>query len=91
MTKRIDHVAAAESDIASADDALETGADDVASAIAAIAQVHATLALVEQQRIANTIALAGWQDFGSDGRQARIASFNLDGTLREDIREGLGL
>lgn len=53
-----------------------------------LAQVHVTLALVEQQRIANLIALG----------QAWIPPLaSLDGTdprpghYREDVREGLGL
>jgi hypothetical protein len=55
---RIDHAAEAHTYIDYADEVIADGADsDVAIAIASVAQVHATLALVEQQRIANLIAL----------------------------------
>lgn len=91
MTTRIDHAAAAESDIVSADDALESGADDVASAIAAIAQVHATLALVEQQRISNLIALAEPREIPGGGTAAYMLYDPTSRVLREDVREGLGL
>jgi len=53
---------------------------------AAIAQVHATLALVEQQRISNLIALDRHTELtGSpeDWQRERV--------LRADVREALGL
>ena len=56
MTDRIDHAAAARRHIEWAWREDE-GATD-ATTIALLAQVHATLALVEQQRIANRIALS---------------------------------
>lgn len=62
MTDRIDHAAEATRSLADADRfasvncPLETG--EHKADIIATAQVHATLALVEQQRIANLIALA---------------------------------
>ena len=68
---------------------------DQAAAVA-IAQVHATLALVEQQRIANLIAIAQASD-GSLPVVARdLAYLGLvcggpDGMFHEHIREGLGL
>lgn len=62
----------------------------------AIAQVHATLALVEQQRIANLIAA-----FDMEGGPYKVANnwVRNDGEVEEDahvylireIREGLGL
>ena len=58
MTNRIDHAALAGQ---MARDALSTsrsGAQVIAGMLAATAQVHAALALVEQQRIANLVALA---------------------------------
>lgn len=54
------------------------------------AQVHATLALVEQQRIANLITAAGWvmdstkEDFGYDLDKLRVG-------VAGEIWEGLGL
>ena len=59
MTDRIDHAALAAQ---MARDALSTsrsGAQGIAGVLAATAQVHASLALVDQQRVANLIALAG--------------------------------
>lgn len=56
------------------------------------AQVYATLALVEQQRIANLIALSVPQEYAGAGQgQIRIPSYGPDGALRDDIREALGL
>jgi hypothetical protein len=68
----------------------ETGNETLASAYAGIAQAHATLALVEQQRIANLIALAGWradpsvEEVGTDLDQLRIG-------VAGEVWEGLGL
>lgn len=55
MIERIDHYAAA---VSMLKDAEMTKGMDLIAAIVQGAQVHATLALVEQQRIANLIALA---------------------------------
>ncbi|WP_374978128.1 hypothetical protein ACEYYH_10630 [Microbacterium trichothecenolyticum] len=65
-----------------------------AARLIAAAQAHATLALVEQQRIANLIALGMYKN--ADGsRLAQHAVATATGlssvALREDIREGLGL
>lgn len=60
----------------------------VASAL--LAQVHATLALVEQQRIANLITVAGWV---ADSR-AEDVGFDLDRLrtgIAGEVWEGLGL
>jgi hypothetical protein len=79
---------------------------DLTSAIATIAQVHATLALVEQQRITNRLMLAGLVSdvelrIGQHG--ARVGLLGREGVfhhaetpsdhsiLDDDIREGLGL
>lgn len=94
MSDHIDHAAEAVSDIKYADEVLADGGDsEVAMAIASVAQVHATLALVEQQRIANLIALS--QATHADG--SRICHPITEPTgeyaaaLRDDIRKGLGL
>lgn len=63
-------------DVAAADDYGKKAAGCWAQA-----QVHATLALVEQQRIANLIALSEHQN----------PPLHLPGALRDDVREGLGL
>ena len=56
MSKRIDHAAKASQCIAWAHEWQLEGSTETTHAL--IAQTHATLALVEQQRIANLIALA---------------------------------
>lgn len=55
---RVDHAEEARIEVKYALDALRDGDDGAAAAIAAVGQVKATLALVEQQRIANLIAVA---------------------------------
>lgn len=99
MNERIDHAAQARKIM------LEVNTDDrgvvplelldeiekwVYDATMREAQVHATLALVEQQRIANLIALSVPQEI-SHGAEARIPSYEPGGNLREDIRKALGL
>ncbi len=74
--------------------ALQTG--EHKADMIAVAQVHATLALVEQQRIANLIAL-----MDSPRSSTLMAKAALNGLsegepfavrdLRADVREGLGL
>lgn len=92
MTKRIDHAAEAASDIGFADEVIENGGDsDVAMAIAAVAQVHATLALVEQQRIANLIALDKLWPMPDGAQIAHLIHDPKTFALCADIREGLGL
>lgn len=54
------------------------------------AQVHATLALVEQQRIANLLMLAGWRHDAS----AEDIGYDLDSMrtgIAGEVWEGLGL
>ena len=52
------------------------------------AQVHATLALVEQQRIANLIAIYSGQDW----TKATYVNQGIDfKNLIDEIKEGLGL
>lgn len=67
---------------------------DVIAAHTAHALVHATLALAEQQRIANLIALAAHEP-GNTGAYFRSV-LSVPGehdtlSLRDEIREGLGL
>lgn len=90
MTERIDHAAEALRVLEGAWDGR-----NVATDAPLVAQVHATLALVEQQRIANIIALGQPQDvpvrFGNGKATIAMTSWDHDGGLRDDIREGLGL
>lgn len=79
MTNRIDHAAEAEKHREYAESP-GPGDPTLATNWLLSAQVHATLALVEQQRIANLIAL------GAAGE-----STTLKWKPRADIREGLGL
>ena len=98
MTDRIDHAALAAQ---MARDALSTsrsGAQVIAGILAATAQVHATLALVDQQRIANLIALAGASDSIRARQQAEEVLYQptpvqagIDLPLTPDIAAALGI
>lgn len=100
MTERIDHAAEARRLASLADAAygqIDPRNGDMAVAqmvenqtLAIQAQVHATLALVEQQRIANLIIVAGWVmdstvgDVGHDLDKLRVG-------VAGEVWEGLGL
>ena len=74
MSDRIDHAALAAQ---MARDALSTsrsGAQGIAGVLAATAQVHASLALVEQQRIANLVALRALTGETNDSMHPDIAA-----------------
>lgn len=98
MSDRIDHAALAGQ---MARDALSTsrsGAQVIAGMLAATAQVHATLALVDQQRIANLIALAGASDSIRARQQAEEVLYQptpiqagIDLPLTPDIAAALGI
>lgn len=85
MADRIDHAATAYRTLDEVD-----WRDRYASVQVAEAQVHATLALVEQQRIANLIIVAGWVmdstvgDVGHDLDKLRMG-------IAGEVWEGLGL
>lgn len=90
----IDHAAEARSTL------VAIGYPDSNEGCLAVAQVHATLALVEAQReaneqtrIANIIALSVPQGIpGQDGEvTVCIPSFDEGFELRDDIKTGLGL
>ena len=87
MTERIDHAKIA-TQWASPEVWKQAGgvSDGVIPSMLAMAQVHATLALVEQQRIANLIAL-GYKYYGSQ-EDTEGAYANL---LKLEIRIALGL
>lgn len=87
MSERIDHAAEARAALVNADRfasnnwPLETG--EQKADLIAVAQVHATLALIEQQRIANLIALAALPSidgFESEVYDARTAAL-MEGLL----------
>jgi hypothetical protein len=82
MTERIDHYAAAVSMLKDAE--MSNGVDLIA-AIVQGAQVHATLALAEQQRIANLIALH------QEGFASSALTTSQWATVLTEIKEGLGL
>ena len=90
MTQRTDHVAEAQGHIESAHEqqAREGEYEHSVRDNALLAQVHATLALVEQQRIANLIAI-----YVADGAaESGFISKGFDfGYMADQIREGLGL
>lgn len=90
MTERIDHAAEARDSISLAqDDALAEEATSITHAM--IANAEANLALVEQQRIANLIALHR-HEVEYDLNQGRSLLFE-SGTesLRPDITAALGI
>lgn len=109
MTERIDHAAEARQHIDWAHEQQEHEGDmgNVPRDNALIAQSHATLALVEQQRIANRIALCSLvaeteRAFTQHGVRAHLIGHEAAiydyghypedaPTLAADIREGLGL
>lgn len=87
MTERIDHVSAAKGWIANSVNAQaskQPNNEQLATAYAGVAQVHATLALVEQQRIANLIA------FGDAKREDLIWAAEGD-ELLDWLRDGDGV
>lgn len=90
--ERIDHAAEARKLIAWGEEWMgEEGSTDATNLATALHTVtHATLALVEQQRIANLIALSVKQPIRGGG-QVWISSYGHDGVLRPDISEALGL
>lgn len=77
MSERIDHAAEARELLA------KVGRGLSVEGCVAVAQVHATLALVEQQRVANMIAYYSVDDVVGGGPGSA-------GAL-EDIEKGLGL
>lgn len=104
MAERIDHARLALANLEHAG----SGRVEVQAALAIIAaaQVYATLALVEQQRIANRIALArvaaeadrsAGQHHSAYGLIGPVGIYDNPDTpggnavLQDDIREGLGL
>lgn len=84
--ERIDHAAEAVQHIEWAHEQQELDGDmgNVPRDNALLAQVHATLALVEQQRIANLIATGEHTALFGNGRV-------LEKVLSADVREGLRL
>jgi hypothetical protein len=99
MTERIDHAREAEKCLALADTETST---QLISSLGQLAQAYATLALVEQQRVANRIALAQLegQVVHVTGQEI-IGNFptsvwgRSDGSgkrvLREDIADAIGV
>lgn len=98
MTERIDHAAEAKKHIdwAHEQQKVEGEFDFTVRDNALIAQAEATLALVEQQRIANILAIA-CADVGEvplafrDLARRGLVKAGREGNPRDDIREGLGL
>lgn len=84
MTERIDHAAEAKAFLGNIEWGNQ-GGDYLAAA-----QLHATLALVEQQRIANLVALGQYTIVPGDMPVYRSAIFNGD-ALRPDIAAALGV
>lgn len=97
MTERIDHYAEAERVLHECTGLIRGGAAQ--TSMLAAAQVHATLALAEQARIANIIALAESGRTTVNGARTALAGLFTgsaeDGSanmhLRPEIKEALGL
>jgi hypothetical protein len=90
MTDRIDHAAEARTALAKAQ-MNPADADVITDPWLLAAQVHATLALVEQHRIANLIELSTPRRL-PDGSQASYMLYDPETfKLRDDVRDGLGL
>lgn len=94
MNDRIDHAAEARKYIAAA---LGVATADPAGVVALLAQAEATLALVEQQRIANLIALGYGHtsprgDVVGEARRALVERRSADHhQLRPDVAGALGI
>lgn len=87
MTERIDHAAEAVNFLGAV--TYDTHGDDDRKV--QLAQVHATLALVEQQRIANIIEISKPRRL-PDGSEASYMLYNPETyELPQYIREGLGI
>lgn len=99
MSDRIDHAAVAREYIAWAHDVQENEGttDRSVTDLALLAQAEATLALVEQQRIANLIALGYGHtspsgDVVGDARRALVERRSADHhQLRPDVAGALGI
>lgn len=90
MTERIDHTAAAREALAAAQ-MNPADADVITDPWLLAAQVHATLALIEQQRIANIIELSHPRRLQNGGEASYMLYDPETFKLRDDVREGLGL
>jgi hypothetical protein len=90
MSKRINHAATARRVVKNAGALIETHDDAGALALAFVANAHATLALAEQQRIANLIVLSGWV-VDTDKQSVADALDGLRENVAAEVWEGLGL
>ena len=84
MTARFDHTAEALSTLE------EIGYPESNEGCIAHAQVHATLALVEQQRIANLLTMAQFDHAIEDGMRL-YTGLEWSAKLRQEAGERLGL
>lgn len=93
MTERTDHVGWAREFIRAAENAFDGEVtitpreEPTVRENIALAQVHATLALVEQQRIANLLSIAHWVSDEHLGRKLDDLRMGVAG----EVWEGLGL
>lgn len=88
MSERIDHVKEAQKALSGSGDGRNVATDASANA-----QAHAILALVEQQRIANLIALAtsDLQAAGDEALEALTLGSEHKWRMRPHIAESLGI
>ena len=88
MSERIDHAAEGDRLMSLA----SSPRDASTETIALCAQVHATLALVEQQRIANLIALRkAWTPVEQACSDDLARFYNVGNVIDEDIAAALGI
>lgn len=91
MTERIDHAAEAMKCVEYANSP-QPGSPEVAANFMAQAAVHATLALVEQQRVANLIAVMAMARQGvGAGEHSKDEYVRLHQKINPQVVEGLGL
>ncbi len=89
-TGRLDHAAAARATLNALEEMSPTEPMSTAMGLIAVGQVHATLALVEQQRIANLIALGQYTIVPGEMPIYRGVIFEGE-NVKPEIREALGL
>lgn len=92
MSERVDHAAEARQWNETASGVGLTMVET--SAFAAVAQVHAVLALVEQQRIANLIALGMYRNADGSRLAQHAVAHPVDEysvAINDEIKEALGL
>lgn len=90
MTDRIDHAAEATESLRRMPEAVQRAGAVSADALVKAAQVHALLALVEQQRISNLIALEKSRSWLSRHANKTLTG-DIDDSMNPEIAAALGI